>query len=195
MNDSVNLYLPKILPAIATATKEIGFTAASDYLTGSLLRTLVSTKPAGNFLELGTGTGLATVWILDGMDARAKLLTVEQDENLVAVAKKYLAKDARVNFHIADGEIFIRELAAQKHSFDLIFADTWPGKYFALEETLSLLKIGGLYVIDDMLPQPNWPVDHPAKVAALIAILEQRSDLRLTKMNWSTGLIIAAKTT
>ena len=31
---------------------------ASDELTGSLLCTLAATKPGGNFLELGTGTGI-----------------------------------------------------------------------------------------------------------------------------------------
>lgn len=39
-------------------------------------------------------------------------------------------------------------------SMDLIFADTWPGKYKHLEGTLSLLKKGGL--IDDMIAQDNW---------------------------------------
>ena len=193
MNDAINLNPPPVLQSIEKATQAIGFTMASDHLTGSLLRTLTASKPAGKFLELGTGTGLATAWILDGMDANAKLVTIEQDENFVAIAQKYLAKDQRINFHIADGESFIRELVAQNESFDLIFADTWPGKYFVLEETLSLLKVGGLYLIDDMLPQSNWPVDHPPKVAKLIQTLEQRQDFQITKLNWSTGLILATK--
>jgi len=77
--------------------------------------------------------------------------------------------------------------------FDFIFADTWPGKYHQLDETLALLKPGGLYVIDDMLPQANWPAGHDVKAAALIAILEQRTDLTITKLNWASGLIIATK--
>jgi hypothetical protein len=36
--------------------------------TGLFLRTLAASKPAGRFLELGTGTGVATAWLLDGMD-------------------------------------------------------------------------------------------------------------------------------
>lgn len=47
----------------------------SDHLTGSLLRTLVASKPSGMVLELGTETGLATAWLLDGMDAQARLIT------------------------------------------------------------------------------------------------------------------------
>jgi hypothetical protein len=56
-----------------------------------------------------------------------------------------------------------------------------------------MLKIGGIYLIDDMLPQPNWPSGHQDNVVKLISYLDTREDLKLTKMNWSTGLIIATK--
>ena len=193
MNDKLNFNPPLTLQAIIAATQAMGFTMASDELTGSLLRTLAATKPAGKLLELGTGTGLATAWMLDGMDAQATLQTVDQDKALVAVAQQHLVHDPRVTFATMKGEAFIEALLAQQQTFDLIFADTWPGKFWLLEETLSLLNPGGLYVIDDLLPQPNWPADHPPKVAHLIATLEQRADLRLTKLNWSTGLILATK--
>ena len=76
---------------------------------------------------------------------------------------------------------------------DMIFADTWPGKYDHLDDALALLKPGGLYVIDDLNPQPNWPPDHYPKPPQLIAALEARPDLRVTRLDWSTGLIVAAR--
>jgi hypothetical protein len=48
-------------------------------------------------------------------------------------------------------------------------------------------------VIDDMLPQPNWPEGHAQKATALIADLEKRSDLQLVKMSWASGIILATK--
>lgn len=193
MNDTSNLNPPAILDQLETATKAIGFTMASDHWTGSLLRTLAATKPGGTLLELGTGTGLATAWLLDGMDAQAKLLTMDNDEAVVTVARQHLSHDSRLTFHTMDGDVFLQSLREQQPTFDLIFADTWPGKYRLVEETLALLKPGGLYVIDDLLPQPNWPEGHEAKVRQLIAMLEQRTDLRITKLNWSTGLLLAVK--
>jgi predicted O-methyltransferase YrrM len=193
MNDTGNLNPPTVLERIEAATQAIGFTMASDHLTGSLLRTLAATKAGGMLLELGTGTGLATTWLLDGMDVQAKLLTMDNDEAVVKVARQYLSNDARVTFHTMDGDAFIQSLLEQQQTFDLIFADTWPGKFWLLEETLALLKPGGLYVIDDLLPQPNWPDGHAAKVAQLIATLEQQADMRITKLNWSTGLMLAAR--
>ncbi|MBC7419073.1 MAG: SAM-dependent methyltransferase, partial [Pedobacter sp.] len=77
--------------------------------------------------------------------------------------------------------------------FDLVFADAWPGKYSELDEILSLIKVGGFYIIDDMSAQPNWPVGHQGNVDRLTKYLERRTDFNLTKMNWSTGIIIAAK--
>jgi predicted O-methyltransferase YrrM len=164
---------------------------ASAPQTGSLLRTLATTKPAGAFLELGTGTGLSTAWILAGMDPTATLISVDNDENVQAIAKRHLGHDWRVSFHLSDGATFLESLSGQH--FDYIFADTWPGKYDHLDEALALLKPGSLYIVDDMLPQANWPPGHEMKVAALIATLEQRADVTITKLNWASGLIIVTK--
>lgn len=89
----------------------------------------------------------------------------------------------------------LQQFAEQKQQFDLIFADTWIGKYTGLEETLNLLKPGGLYVIDDMLPQANWPDGHESNVQKLIQALESNQDLILTKLDWASGIIIATKKT
>jgi predicted O-methyltransferase YrrM len=191
MNDTINLHAPKIIDSIYRETVASGFPMASEPQTGSLLRTLAATKPAGAFLELGTGTGLSTAWILDGMDQASTLLSVDNDASAQEIARRCLQHDARVTFHCGDGATFLASLAGQQ--FDYIFADTWPGKYDHLDDALALLKPGGLYLIDDMLPQTNWPSGHEEKALTLIATLEQRSDFTLTKLCWASGLIIATK--
>lgn len=186
---------PAALADIQSATTAMGFDMFSDSRTGSLLRTLAASKPNGALLELGTGTGIATVWLLEGMDSRSTLLTVDNDDQVVAVAQKHLGDDPRVIFTVLDGGEYLQQLSARGLTFDLVFADTWPGKYTHLEETLELLRVGGIYIVDDMLPQSNWPDDHPPKVRRLIERLTTRSDLHVTRLNWSTGIIIAAKVT
>jgi predicted O-methyltransferase YrrM len=192
MNDTENIKLPPRLPQIMSETARLNFTMASDTLTGSLLRALSATKTAGKLLELGTGTGVATAWILDGMDTEARLVSVEIDEANLEVAKQFLGDDLRVTFIHADGGEWLRR--AEPDQFDLIFADSWPGKYTHLDEALRSLKRGGLYVVDDMLPQPNWPDGHAQRADELISVLENRDDLIITKLNWSTGVIIGTKT-
>lgn len=190
MKDNIEIY-PKYFQEIMEATKNIGFEQLSDSQLGSLLSTLITSKPNSKILELGTGSGLSTVWILNGMDKESTLQTVDNDEQLVNIAKQYLSDDKRVEFFIENGEDLI--LRTKPNSVDFIFADTWPGKYNHLEETLNLLKNGGIYLIDDMLPQSNWPDGHNIKADNLVKYLENRDDFNCTKLNWSTGIIICTK--
>lgn len=181
---------PAAWTTIQARTAALGFDMPSEADTGALLRLLAASKPGGRLLELGTGTGLATAWLLDGLDASARLISVDVNPMVQDVAREVL-KDDRLRFVLADGLDYV--LAQPPASFDLIFADAWPGKYEALDQTLALLKRGGLYVIDDMLPQPNWPEGHPARVDALVRDLEAREDLTMVTLGWASGLIVAAK--
>ena len=61
----------------------------------------------------------------------------------------------------------------EDETFDLVFADAMPGKYDLFEETIGLVKVGGFYIIDDMIPQPNWPEGHADKVERFIEELEE----------------------
>ncbi|KQR72622.1 O-methyltransferase [Pedobacter sp. Leaf176] len=191
MNQEINQQFPGVYQQITDATKASGFDMASDVLTCSLLRTLASSKPAGSFLELGTGTGLSTSWILDGMDESSTLISIDNDEKFLSIASNFLGSDNRLSLISSDGGNWIEENKNKK--FDYIFADTWHGKYLLLNETLSMLIKGGLYIIDDMLPQPNWPDGHQEKAIKLIEDLESRSDLQLTKQVWATGIVIGVK--
>lgn len=62
-----------------------------------------------------------------------------------------------------------------------------------LDEAIEMLPVGGFYIIDDMLPQPNWYEGHDKKVAKLIEDLEQRTDLTIAKQVWASGIIIGVK--
>lgn len=190
MNDTFFADLPPEYNNILQASKDIDFNMPSDLQTGSLLKTLSASKPSARILELGTGTGLATSWILAGMDKQSELVTIENNEDLLRIAKMYL-KDERIRFVNEDGYSWL--LSNQELPFDVVFADAMPGKYELFDEAWSLVKTAGFYIIDDMLPQPNWPDGHAEKVFDFIAKLESRQDTVLTKLNWSTGIIIATK--
>ena len=191
MTEEISHQYPPAYDHILEATAIAGFTMASDVLTCSLLRTLAASKPSSKFLELGTGTGLAASWILDGMDMNSLLVSIDNEEKFLKIAKEYLGNDRRLEFICMDGAEWFEQNNQQK--FDFIFADTWHGKYLLLEEALGMLNKGGIYIIDDMLPQPNWPQGHAEKVATLVQYLDTRKDLALTRQLWATGIIIAAK--
>ncbi|WP_281987829.1 O-methyltransferase [Aquimarina aggregata] len=193
MNDSNITDFPKVYSALEKLAEEIHFSMPSDPYIGTLLKTLITSKPNANILELGTGIGLSLSWMIDGMDDSSKLTTLDNDPKLIKSIKEYFKNEERVTITNTDGATWIKNYTGQK--FDLIFADTWPGKFYELEETLALVKPNGFYVIDDMITQSNWPVGHQQKVDQLIKTLENRKDFNLTKMNWASGIIIATKKT
>jgi predicted O-methyltransferase YrrM len=191
MDDKITQPQPQAYSQILNATQNLGFTMASEIKTCGLLKTLAASKASGKFLELGTGTGLATAWILDGMDSASSIISVDNDQNLLAVADEFLSADKRLELVCTDGEAWIKSNAGKK--FDFIFADTWHGKYLLLDETLEMLNKGGLYIIDDMIPQPNWPEGHHEKATNLLDHLDSRSDITLTRQAWASGIVIAVK--
>jgi predicted O-methyltransferase YrrM len=189
MYDTSKLRPPDIVGQLIHETAAAGFELASEPLVGSWLRTLAASRPAGRFLELGTGTGIATAWILDGMDNQSSLISIESDKAVLAVAQRHLSVDPRVRFRCEDAADVIPSLPTK--SFDMIFADSWAGKFTHLEETLALLGRGGLYVIDDMLPHPAWPADHARKVESLLVRLQSLPDLLVTLLDCSSGIVVA----
>jgi predicted O-methyltransferase YrrM len=185
------IHPPAALARILERTQELRFDMASEDRTGALLRTLAASKPAGRFLELGTGTGVATAWLLDGMDSASVLTSVDVNATFQEVARQALGHDLRLTLIIEDGVAFLKRQPAA--SFDFVFADALAGKYEGLNEALRVVKAGGFYVIDDMLPQSNWPDGHAAKVPVLLGDLAARADLQITPMAWASGLVIAVK--
>ena len=183
---------PPALDAIYRDSAAIGFAMASEAKTGALLKALAASKPRARLLELGTGTGVATAWLLAGMDSDSVLDSVENDPGALAVAKRHLGNDPRVTFHEKDAAGF---LSGANTEYDFIFADTWAGKFTHREHALSLLRPGGIYLVDDLLPQPNWPEGHSEKIPPLIAELESKPGFAVVRMDWASGLMLVVKTT
>ncbi|MFD8740080.1 O-methyltransferase [Streptomyces sp. NPDC059618] len=189
--DDVPSRFPSSLPALRAAALAAGFTMSCDERTGSLLAALAAARPGGRVLELGTGVGEGAAWLLSGMDSASELVTVELDKAVQKNAQVQLESDPRVTFVAQDAGAWLQDYDGQP--FDLVFADTWPGKFTHLEQALNLVAPGGTYLIDDLAPQPGWPPEHGAAVDRLVARLEEREDFRCVRMAWASGLLMAMR--
>lgn len=129
--------------------------------------------------------------MLSGMDAGARLDSVDNDANVVSIARTHLAHDRRVTFHLVDGGEFLAGL--EPETYDLIYADAWPGKFSHLDSALMSLRTGGIYFVDDLLPQPDWPEGHGEKVERLIEDLEDRRGFTRVKIDWASGLMMLVR--
>jgi predicted O-methyltransferase YrrM len=192
MKDSPTIPLPLHYTTLRKRSDAIGFRMPSDEATGGLIRCLVASKTSGRILELGTGTGLGACWLLDGMDVDSRLDSVELEDDYQRIARDVLSHDSRVVFYCEDGLSFLER--AEDETYDFIYADTWPGKYIGFQHSLRVLRRGGILVMDDMLPQPNWPPDHPPKVEQLLRDIDALPhNFAVVKLCWFTGHIIITK--
>ncbi|MET9710048.1 O-methyltransferase [Nocardiopsis alba] len=189
---------PRTLDAIEVDTEGLGLGMSCEEAVGHLLRALVSSKPGGRVLELGTGTGVGTAWLLAGMDERARLDTLDNDPECLGVARRHHTADPRVTIFEADGGTWLSDRATDDGpGYDMVFANTGPGKFTHLDEALSLVDQGGFYVVDDLARQPertSEPEDHCLAVEGLLENLESRAGWeRLPLLGWSCGVLVMVR--
>lgn len=138
--------------ALAQAAR-LGFDHSCSLETGRLLRALAAMRPGGCFAELGTGTGVGAAWLLAGMDAGARLVTVENDPERATFTRAVLADDSRAKVLCGDW----REALACG-PFDLIFVDCAPAKrQESLGTLVDALRPGGTLVLDNFSPPAHLP--------------------------------------
>lgn len=125
------------------------------------------------------------------MDKESTLFSVDSDPAVQQVARDTLGADRRMTLETSGALEFLRRQPAE--SFDLVFADALPGKYEGLEEALAVVNVGGFYVIDDLLPQANWPEGHAAKVPVLLHTLASHSSFRVLPLIWASGVVVAVR--
>lgn len=179
--------------AIVEQARGVGFEMSSLVETGEFLATLAASKPGGRVLELGTGLGFGATWLLQGMSADSQLVTVENDPQLSRQAQANLGADSRAEFVVEDAGEFLAREARNGAGFDMIFADAWPGKFSHLEEALQLVRPGGFYVVDDLLPQSTWPDGHDAKVKSFVATVPTDRRFAWVLMQWASGVLLGTR--
>lgn len=167
-----------------------GFENSSEPGIGRLLMTLAAAvRPGGRVLEIGTGMGVGTAWLIEGLAARpdVELVTIESDPQRARHAAE------------AGWPAFVRSMAGDilveiggLGSFSLIFADAEGGKLYGFDGTLAAVERNGILVLDDMRFQGRNPAIEEGVVRARRQIL---ADDRFVcaELNWSCGLLIATR--
>ncbi len=118
--------VPAVVLAAQKCSVEVGFAMACENRTGALLRTLAASKPGGRILELGTGTGVGTAWLLAGMDPTARLTMTAYDGPPFDMAfvdcrpGKFVHRRLLM-VHLAPGALYVGD--------DLLAQPTWPADH------------------------------------------------------------------
>jgi demethylmenaquinone methyltransferase/2-methoxy-6-polyprenyl-1,4-benzoquinol methylase len=146
-------------------------------------------RPGGRVLEIGTGMGVGTAWLVEGLARRSdvELVTIECDPQR---ARQAAAASWPPCVRQVVGDVLV-ELTGLG-SFSLIFADAEGGKLYGLDMTLAAVELNGLLILDDMRFQGRGPAIEDGVVRVRRQLL---ADDRFVcaEMNWSSGLLLATR--
>lgn len=181
--------LPPRVRAALDHAATAGFPLSCEPEVGALLAALAAAvPPGGRVLELGTGTGVGTAWLLHGLGERTdvELVTVDVDAAMVADVRER-GWPAGVRFEVGDALDVLR----RSEPCDLIFADAPAGKIDGLDVTLSRLRPGGVLVVDDMTsPVPEEYVVVRERVRRTLL---DAAELAAVELAHGSGVIVAVR--
>jgi predicted O-methyltransferase YrrM len=124
----------------------------SGYQQGRLLTIISKILQPKNILEIGTFTGYAALCMAEGLSKEGKLTTLDVNEDLAYLPKKYFAESDfsdQIHFKIQDAKEFLKET---DEIFDLVFIDADKenyAEYFRLIK--SKTKSGSVVMFDNVL--------------------------------------------
>lgn len=184
--------LPPLVAAAVARARQAGFLMSCDPAVGRLLAVLAAHLPEGaRVLELGTGTGVGTAWIVSGLLPRTDVTvtSVEKDPGTATVAA---SGDWPSFVDLRRGDAL--EVLAEGGTFDLIFADAPGGKWEGLDRSVAALRPRGLLVVDDMTPEPDWTDSQRAAQDKVRQALLSAPELTSAELAVGSGMILSVRT-
>jgi caffeoyl-CoA O-methyltransferase len=124
----------------------------SGHLQGQILSMISCMIKPKHILEIGTFTGYSALCMAKGLAEGGQLHTIEIDDELESIAKKYFDKSGmgdKIVQHIGDAKLIIPEL---KQLFDLVFVDADKREYCEYYKLIfPHLQVGGFILADNIL--------------------------------------------
>jgi predicted O-methyltransferase YrrM len=179
---------------------EVGV-ATVDPVTGSVLRLLAAATRAQAVVELGTGVGVSSLWLLRGMPPGAVLTTVDSESEHQRLAKASLAEagvpSGRARL-IAGRALEVLPRLSDA-AYDVVFCDAARSENLDyLDAAMRLLRPGGVVAFAGALGGGRV-VDPSARDADTVALRELakavRDDVRLAPamVPVGSGLLVASR--
>eukprot|EP00929_Paragymnodinium_shiwhaense_P099504 TRINITY_DN611_c0_g1_i12.p1 TRINITY_DN611_c0_g1~~TRINITY_DN611_c0_g1_i12.p1 ORF type:complete len:434 (-),score=115.68 TRINITY_DN611_c0_g1_i12:115-1416(-) len=124
---------------------------------GQLLKLLIQFGKVKKVLDIGTFTGYSSLAMAEALPEDGSVITLEREAEAARLAGenwKSSSSASKIESRVGEAGDLLEALAAEGHSFDLVFLDVDKPGYFALYERLmetGLLKVGGLLAVDNTM--------------------------------------------
>jgi len=191
-------------PTIASArahAAEVGCPAIAAAV-GTTLAALAAAVNARSAVEIGTGAGVSTLWLLAGMQPEGVLTSVDSDGEHQRTARLALTEadiaTSRVRLINGSASEVLPRLA--DGGYDVVFCDAAPGDYpDYLPHLRRILRTGGILAWHGLLWRdrvPDQSTRDPDTVAwrDLLAALRADETVRTAVLPIGDGLLIAVPT-
>jgi predicted O-methyltransferase YrrM len=171
---------------------------------GQFLRVLIAMTRAKKAIEVGVFTGYSSTSIALALPPGGKLIACDINEEYTSVARRYWAEAGvaeKIDLRIAAAKETLAGLiaAGESGTFDFAFIDAdktgYAGYY---EQCLSLLRVGGVIALDNMLfsgramhPQPDDP--DSLALSALNQFIHRDHRVESILLPFADGLTLAVK--
>jgi predicted O-methyltransferase YrrM len=169
---------------------------------GAYLRQLAHQIKAQSVVEVGTGSGVGYLWLLEGMLSSGTLTSIDDEMEHTSIAKIALA-DAEIEqprFRLITNSVMDVMTKLTDRAYDLVvFRHNPEDLSFAISEAHRILRSGGVFVIDNFFGGGKVP-DPAQRDPKTIALREAGKSIKSDTDSWVTslapigdGLLLATK--
>lgn len=166
---------------------------------GAALRFIAAAIDAKAVVEVGTGTGVSGLWLLEGMRADGVLTTVDTEIEHQRAAKRAFTEagiaPARARVITGGAREVLPRLT--DGAYDLVFIDSDPADYAELlDEAIRLLRPGGVLAFDnalhkDRVADPSARDSESVALRDLGKLIREHDGLLPAVLPVGEGLIVA----
>ena len=159
--------------------------------TGAYLRHLAQLLSAQSVVEVGTGSGVGSLWLLDGMIASGTLTSIDDEMEHSAIAKLAFAQAeiAAPRFRLITNVVMDVMTKLADRAYDLVVYRHNPEDLtYAITEAHRILRSGGVFVIDNFFGGSKVP-DPAQRDPKTIALREAGIQIKSDTDSWMSVLI------
>ena len=159
--------------------------------TGAYLRHLAQLLSAQSVVEVGTGSGVGSLWLLDGMIASGTLTSIDDEMEHSAIAKLAFAQAeiAAPRFRLITNVVMDVMTKLADRAYDLVVYRHNPEDLtYAITEAHRILRSGGVFVIDNFFGGSKVP-DPAQRDPKTIALREAGKQIKSDTNSWMSVLI------
>ena len=169
---------------------EVGATNVSSGV-GSFLHFLAHLISAQSVVEVGTGSGVGSLWLLRGMIENGTLTSIDSEAEHARISKIAFAEAdiAPQRFRLITNPVMDVMSKLTDRAYDLVVLRNEPEDLaFAVDEAHRILRTGGVLAIDNFFGSGKVP-DPAQRDPRTIALREAGKSIRLASSTWISSLI------